>query len=171
MKKQAIDFLKIPKYDGCAIYAIVNWEDFSCYVGSTRNANKRVYQHKNALIKGQHANKRLQEDADNQKILRFVMLHKLPQQIDNETLLLLEYFYMLQMRWKCFKLYNQIPKKGCYMNETEALKIHILCKIDSIIKAAEKIEKAMFKTYGIKTGYMLNTKYREYEAKRQITDN
>lgn len=168
MKKQAIDFLKIPKYDGCAIYAIVNWEDFSCYVGSTRNANKRVYQHKNALTNNKHANKGLQKAADDKKILRLVIFQKMPQETSNEILLLLEYFYMLQMKRKGFDLYNQVPKTGRNKNLEQAIATHIIFKIAEIIKPGEKIEKAMIKTYGMQTWYMHNTKYRELVAKDQI---
>lgn len=68
------DLFKIPNYSGCGVYAIVNAEDFKCYVGISRNISKRAKSHLQALKSGKHPNLNLQKDAN--KNLRFVILHR-----------------------------------------------------------------------------------------------
>lgn len=165
------DFFEIPKYNGCGIYAIVSVEDFKCYVGSTSNIKNRAYHHKTALKSGKHPNKGLQKAHDEKKILRFIILQKVDNDINKDVLLLLEYFYMLQMRYKCFGLYNEVPKSGYYGRQDEVLKSHILGRINGILCASKNIESALEKEYGSKSGYLRNTKYREWSAKREIKSN
>lgn len=165
------DFFEIPKYSGCGIYAIVSVEDFKCYVGSTSNIKNRAYHHKAALKSGKHTNKGLQKAHDEKKILRFIILQKLDSDINKDILLLLEYFYMLQMRYKCFGLYNEVPKSGHYGKQDEVLKAHILGRINGILCASENIESALEKECGSKSGYLRNTKYREWNAKHEIKSN
>lgn len=165
------DFFEIPKYSGCGIYAIVSVEDFKCYVGSTSNIKNRAYHHKTALKSGKHTNKGLQKAHDEKKILRFIILQKVDKDINKDVLLLLEYFYMLQMRYKCFGLYNEVPKSGYYGKQDEVLKAHILGRINGILCASENIENALEKECGSKSGYLRNTKYREWSAKHEIKSN
>ena len=162
------DFFEIPKYAGCGVYAIISIEDFKCYVGSTSNIKTRAYHHKTALITGKHTNRGLQEAHDEKKILRFIILQRIECDIDKDVLLMLEYFYMLQMKYKCFDLYNEVPKTGCYKNQIEALKINVLGKLDGIISASKNIEKSLEKECGSKSGYLRKTKYREWGARREI---
>lgn len=165
------DFFEIPKYSGFGIYAIVSVEDFKCYVGSTSNIKNRAYQHKTSLKAGTHINKGLQKAHDDKKILRFIILQKVDSGIDKDIILLLEYFYMLQMRYKCFGLYNEIPKSGNYRKQDEVLKAHILGRISRILRASENIESALEKECGSKSGYLRNAKYREWSAKHEIKSN
>lgn len=165
------DFFKIPKYNGCGIYAIVSVEDFKCYVGSTSNIKNRAYHHKTALRSGKHSNKGLQKAHDEKKILRFIVLQRIENDISKDFLLMMEYFYMLQMRYKCFDLYNEVPKSGYYKNQTEILKSHILGRMNAMTSASENIESALVKECGSKSGYLRNTKYREWSAKHEINSN
>lgn len=169
MGKKQSDFFKIPKYNGCGIYAIICWEDFSCYVGSTTNMRNRANQHKSELKKGKHKNKNLQLAYDKGKILRFVILSKLDDDTPKDILLLEEYLYMLQMKYKCFDLYNIQPSSELYKTKTERLQVSILCILDNIISASGNIENALIDEYGSNSGYMRNTKYREWSAKHQST--
>lgn len=168
-REKAIDFFEIPETEKSGVYAIVNFEDFRCYVGSTGNIKRRATAHKSALISGNHTNKYLQDAANDNKILRFVILKEFEEQPQKDVLLLLEYCYMLQMEVKCFELYN-IQPQGHYnrKNKYDALVETIANSIVGMIKAAPNIENAMYKTYGTNTGYMLNTQYREYWAKKEI---
>lgn len=168
MKKNPIDFFSVPKYDGCGVYAIVSWEDMSCYVGSTRNIKNRANQHKKSLIKGEHPNKNLQAAYNDGKILRFVILDKVPEDIYSDNLLLLEYIYMLEMKWKCFDLYNVMPTQSHYRNQAESLIMHIVCRLMGIVGSEKNIKSAIKKTYGREVGRMMNTKYRELDARYEI---
>ena len=40
-REKAIDFFEIPETEKSGVYAIVNFEDFRCYVGSTGNIKRR----------------------------------------------------------------------------------------------------------------------------------
>lgn len=168
-REKAIDFFEIPEIEKSGVYAIVNFEDFCCYIGSTGNIKKRATEHKRSLINGKHTNKYLQDAANDNKILRFVVLKEFEEQPQKDILLLIEYCYMLEMGVKCFELYN-IQPQGHYdrKNKYDALVETIACSIVGMIKAAENIENAIYKTYGTNTGYMLNTQYREYRAKKEI---
>lgn len=167
-KKKAFDFFKIPKTSNAGIYAIVNWDDFSCYVGSTENLNRRASQHKTQLKKGEHISQKLQEAKNENKILRFVVLREFDFDISRDKLLLAEYCYMLEMRYKGFFLYNTNPCGAHFKHQSEALERTIINHVVSSFGTYGHIEDAMRKEYGINTGYMRNTKYREFHAKRQI---
>ena len=145
--------------------------DFICYVGSTSNIKNRAYQHKTSLKAGTHTNKGLQKAHDEKKILRFIILQEVDNGIDKDIILLLEYFYMLQMKYKCFGLYNEVSKSGYYGNQSEVLKAHVLGRINGILRASENIENALEKECGSKSGYLRNTKYREWSAKHEIKTN
>lgn len=167
-KKKAIDFFEIPKTTNAGIYAIVNWEDFSCYVGSTRNLNQRAMQHKMQLKRGEHGVAKMQEAKDKNRILRFVILREFDFDISKFDLLLAEYCYMLEMKYNCFDLYNTNPSARNYKNQTDALEKTIVHHVVSNFGAYRHIGDAMKNEYGINIGYMRNTKYREYFAKKEI---
>lgn len=169
--KKAIDYFEIPKYKGAGIYAIVNWEDFTCYVGSSMNIKQRARNHKTTLNNGKHINKGLQEAKNNNKILRFVVLCKLDSNINKDELLLLEYIYMLGMKHKCFNLYNTIPKEQIGPLTGETIAHHIVCQVLGMAKTSDNIEKSIIDIYGINTGYMRNTKYREWDAKQEMKNS
>ena len=168
-REKAIDFFEVPETENAGVYAIINFEDFCCYVGSTGNIKKRATAHKHALINGNHTNKYLQDAANNNKILRFVILKEFEEEQQKDILLLIEYCYMLKMHVKCFKLYN-IQPQGHYNTKDKynALIETIALSLSRIIKTSENIEDAIYKTYDTNTCYMLNTKYREYWAKKEI---
>lgn len=170
-KKKAItkdNFFKIPRYDGCGVYAIVSWEDMSCYIGSSRNIKQRATQHHTLLKAGIHQNRNLQKAYNDGKILRFLLLSKLPKEIENDVLLMIEYLYMLQISFKCFGLYNVVPSSDCYRTRQEVLMVHIIARLDMLVSASSNIENALQKEYGSKSGYMRNTKYKEWSAKQEI---
>lgn len=168
-REKAIDFFEVPETENAGVYAIINFEDFCCYVGSTGNIKKRATDHKRLLINGKHTNKYLQDAANDNKILRFVLLKEFEEQPKKDVLLLLEYCYMLKMEVKCFELYN-IQPQGHYgrKNKYDALVETIANSVLIMTKASENIENAIYKTYGTNTGYMINTQYREYWAKKEI---
>lgn len=167
-KKKAFDFFKIPKTSNAGIYAIVNWEEFSCYVGSTDNLRRRASQHKTQLKKGEHISQKLQEAKNENKILRFVVLREFDFNISRSKLIFAEYCYMLEMRNKGFFLYNTNPCGKDFEKQGEILEKTIINCAVSSFGTYGHIEEAMHKEYGINTGYMRNTKYREFFAKKEI---
>lgn len=168
-KKTAMDYFVIPKTRKSGIYAIVNWEDMACYVGSTNDLKRRAQAHKTALMSGKHVCKKLQNAKDNNKILRFVVLREIDRYIVKSDLILLEYCYMLEMIRQSFDLYNTQPKSKYNESQLDCLSWHITCSIlYSHLHADKYIDKALKQEYGINAGYMRNTKYRESKAKQEI---
>lgn len=168
-KKTAMDFFVIPKTRKPGIYAIVNWEDMACYVGSTNDLKSRAQSHKIALMNGKHVCKELQFAKDRNKILRFVVLREIDKSIIKSDLLLMEYCYMLEMVRQSFRLYNKQPKSKHNESQLDCLSWHITCSIlYSHLHADRYIDKALKQEYGINAGYMRNTKYREFKAKQEI---
>lgn len=167
-KKTAMDFFVIPKTRKPGIYAIVNWEDFSCYVGSSQDIRKRAQSHKTALKAGKHVCKELQEAKDKGKILRFIVLLEFENTVSRDELILAEYCYMLSMRYKSFGLYNTQPKETEWCNKTKAIENHVISSVLSRYATDRHIEHSLEKEYGRVSAFMYNTKYREKEAKKEI---
>ena len=166
-KKTAMDYFVLPKSNNAAVYAIVNWEDFCCYVGSSQNVRGRASGHKSALLKGEHLCKLLQNAKDENKILRFLVLCEFENRISRDNLIMAEYCFMLEMLNKGFKLYNTNPKSK-YSSQRESIMHHIIWRTVSNFGTERKIENALKSEYGINSGYMSNTKYREFEAKKKL---
>lgn len=170
-KKNVMDYFVIPKTRKAGVYAIVNWEDFSCYVGSTQDLKSRAQSHKTALNHGKHVCKPLQKAKDKGKILRFLVLREYKDDIAREDLILSEYCYMLEMVRKSFTLYNTQPYSKHDKNRIESISWSIICDIlYNRLFVDRYIEDSLKKEYGIGSGYMRNTKYREFSAKKEITD-
>ena len=92
MAKQRSNFLKIPAYKGAGIYAIMNREKMSVYIGQTTDINARAKQHDEQLTSKTHVNKALQQDADNGTKLNFIVLQRLPEDTkENEFFAALRY--------------------------------------------------------------------------------
>lgn len=142
------DLFKIPNYSGCGVYAIVNAEDFKCYVGISRNISKRAKSHLQALKSGKHPNLNLQKDAN--KNLRFVILHRFDD-ISKEHLKIAEKVYMICMMRNDFGLYNISPSTAKTVND---LSYCVVCDIMSILKPHEHIDNSIQAEYGVKTGYL-----------------
>lgn len=98
------DSFKVPDYDGCGIYAIVNIKDRRAYVGMTRNIKRRASSHLSQLKNNSHPNIKLQNDS--QKELKFLILQKLDKETDKRTLEILEISYMIEIDRERFELYN-----------------------------------------------------------------
>lgn len=162
------DFFKIPEYDGYGIYAIICMEDFSCYVGSTSNIKRRASSHKSTLKAGTHQNRKLQQAHDEKKILRFVMLSDFDYEPSKDLLLLLEYLYMLEMNYKGFKLFNEVPRASFRTTQTEELKTIVLGKLNWIAGASQAIDKSIKKEWGEYLGCLRNAKEREWSARWRI---
>ena len=82
-----LEEFRIPQYEGCGIYAIVNSKKMICYIGSSKNIKLRAINHKAHLKKGKHHNKLLQKDFENGNSFRFIILCKLDSNIDNDLLI------------------------------------------------------------------------------------
>lgn len=68
-----LEEFRIPQYEGCGIYAIVNSKKMSCYIGSSKNIKLRAINHKAHLKKGKHHNKLLQKILKTE--IHFVLLY------------------------------------------------------------------------------------------------
>lgn len=102
-----LETFKIPDYDGCGVYAIINLADFKAYIGSSANIKERASRHRSALRRGKHNVKQLQKDVD--KNLRFVILQKFDADIDMDDLHIIEYVFMIKFMDRDFSLYNIRP--------------------------------------------------------------
>lgn len=146
-------YFKIPKYNGAAVYGIVNVADMKIYIGVTKNVRQRAQSHLGALMSGKHANKRLQADCD--KGLRFIVLYKLDRE-DEKHPLMIEQVYMLAAWKQGYELYNDASKFG-----KKHLEDNILYAIDRIFEPVEHIEKMIKNEYGIHTWDLRRTKRRD----------
>lgn len=133
---------EIPDYSGAGVYAIINAEKFICYVGSTKNINKRAKQHNSLLFCGKHPNKSLQKDIRYE--FTFVILHKF-NNISRDDLKIAEKIYMIAMIVNGFDLYNKKPE-----NNRENLCYSVVCDLFSKLDTYKNIEKHIFETYHIK---------------------
>lgn len=164
------DFFKIPNYNGCGIYAIVCLEDFSCYVGSTRNIKKRAYQHKKLLMSGKHTNKGLQDAHDKNRILRFLILQKFGDETEKERLLMMEHLHMLQAKYNRFDIYNKLSKKSELQSDEEYLNEHIVFLLSCVENASDIFINAIEKEYGSRPAYLRNREEKEMYARCDMRD-
>lgn len=146
------DCFSLPASTKPAIYAIVNIEDFSCYVGSTQNLRLRAMEHNANLLKNKHVCKPLQEAKNSGKKLKFLVLCEF-EKISRSNLIIAEYCYMLQMLEKGFCLYNTNPRSK-YSSQKEAIIFNIIVKVVSSFGTDRKIENAIQKEYGEKSSYI-----------------
>ena len=144
----AFEYFNIPDYCGAGIYAIINSQDFKCYVGSSKNIALRAVQHKTALNAGNHPNKKLQKDCD--KKLRFVILQKF-EDISDKELRIAEKVYMIGMMLENFKLYNISPSSA---KTREDIAYSISCDLMRILHTSERISDSIKNEYGVKPGYL-----------------
>lgn len=106
MAKQG-KFLNIPFFKGPAIYAILNRDKMTVYVGQTQNVNKRAWQHDEQMSNNRHFNQSIQNDVNRGENLDFIVLHRMPENTTEKELKLLEKLFMLEFINRGFKLYNQ----------------------------------------------------------------
>lgn len=119
MAKQG-KFLNIPFFKGPAIYAILNRDKMTVYVGQTQNVNKRALQHDEQMSNNRHFNQSIQNDVNRGENLDFIVLHRMPENTTEKELKLLEKLFMLEFINSGFKLYNQT------MNTRENLMSNII---------------------------------------------
>ncbi len=146
------------KYNGQGIYAIVNIRDLKVYIGSTDNIRARGKNHECTLKAGQHPNKELQKDYNDNKKLDFVLLEK-TNYYDNRRLFS-EYCYMYEMLQDDFKLYNIMGCRG--QNKNEQLR-----NLEEIITRyacsyfTDNAHAILDKKYHGLAGYKISRTYRE----------
>lgn len=147
----------IPQYDGCGIYAIVNSQKMSCYIGSSKNIKLRAINHKTHLKKGKHSNKLLQKDFENGNSFRFIILCKLDSNIDNDLLIVYEKMYMLSAMDNYFELYNLRPKTQ-WNDQRIWIIQHIIHYFMNKYKISENLVSAFKNEYKTTPAYMHNRK-------------
>lgn len=160
MAKQRSNFFKIPVYKGAGIYAIMNREKMSVYIGQTTDINARAKQHDEQLTSKTHVNKALQQDADNGTKLNFIVLQRLPEDTKENELKLLEKLFMLDFVNSGFVLYNQT------MNTRENLMVNIILEISKGYHISEIISDAYMLEYGKHYCYDIEV-YKNRKAKRK----
>lgn len=97
----------VPAFRGPGIYAIVNRGKMRVYVGKAKDLNSRAKQHAQGIVKGNHPNKNILNDATDK--LDFLTLQTLPNNISDFEMGVLEKLYMLSFKRSGFELYNIQP--------------------------------------------------------------
>lgn len=152
-----LEDFRIPQYEGCRIYAIVNSQKMSCYIGSSKNIKLRAINHKAHLKKGKHHNKLLQKDFENGNSFRFIILCKLDSNIDNDLLIAYEKMYMISAMDNYFELYNLLPKTQ-WNNQRSWIIQHIIYYFMNNYKISENLISAFEAEYETTPAYMHNRK-------------
>lgn len=129
--------IKIPKYNGCGVYAIVNIVEFKVYIGSSYDVHRRLQVHLSKLTNGKHSIAELQKDFNND--FRFILLYECDKNIEKEDLLEKEYIFMLQFIERGFSLYNTQPFETCKKHKISAREV--ICK--------HIANRVIYKYYGI----------------------
>lgn len=151
------NIFKVPNYDGCGIYAIVNVQKMMCYIGSTGNIKKRALEHINSLKRNKHSNKILQEDYNNGANIDFIILEKIHEEVEKDFLIAKEKMYMLSAIDNSFSIYNLLPRTEC-KNQRDWICSHLLWYFMKEYNTKENLMNAFKEKYGVAPAYMKSRK-------------
>ena len=109
--------IKEKDYKLACVYIIECVENNIYYVGSTKNYNKRVYQHVHHLENNKHPNIDMQKDYNNKCTFKFYIIKKLDNNNKTDLTIMhaLELCFMYEFIGDQKKLYNKNPE--CTLNK------------------------------------------------------
>ena len=140
------------EYNGPGIYALINVYNLAVYIGCTRHVVNRAKTHYTCLKNNRHPNKKMQKYYNGGKY-RFIVLERLPENISDFRMHLLERMY----------IYDFCKRRGYNVCNKEAENIERLKELiffDMFLECdiTQNTNKAFKKEYGIDTWNMINRK-------------
>ena len=140
------------EYNGPGIYALINVYNLAVYIGCTRHVITRSKSHYSSLKNNKHPNKKMQKYYNGGKY-RFIVLERLPEDISDFKLHLLERMY----------IYDFCKRRNYIVCNREAenidrLKDLIFFDIFEEYSIRQNTNKAFKNEYGIDTWNMINRK-------------
>jgi group I intron endonuclease len=127
--------IEVPISKKPGIYALINLENGKCYIGKTMNLNQRITQHLGKLKTGQHENKAMQEDYNQDSIFKVVVLEEFKSNISSRELDNAETLYI--GLYQAYKEEHGYNKNVLRLDRNSVIKVVASQEINKLLNALE----------------------------------